>query len=172
MNHTTLQELFQAQHDLQLSMPPEGRTPLNFESEEERIEFIRWNVLALTDELHEALNEVGWKPWATSRHVNEELFMKEMVDAFHFFMNLVMAGAPRGLDLETIVHTFITGYWAKRQVNRQRQEDGYDGVTAKCPSCKREKTAAVEIPEQGMTRSHHMCPCGYVWHEVEAGRLA
>src|SRR3546814_16501718 len=33
------------------------------------VEYIKNQVLALLDEGHEALNEVGWKPWASSRHV-------------------------------------------------------------------------------------------------------
>src|SRR5690606_34705103 len=56
-----------------------GIDPLRL-TDEERIEFIRWNVLALTDELHELLQEVGWKPWATSRHVNEPEATGELVD--------------------------------------------------------------------------------------------
>jgi hypothetical protein len=36
----------------------------------DRIQYIKDMVLAATDELHEALAEVGWKPWATSKHLN------------------------------------------------------------------------------------------------------
>lgn len=99
-------------------------------SNEERIQFIHWNVTALTDELHEALGEVGWKPWATNRHINEEAFVSELVDAWHFLMNLIIVSDASSED-------FVKAYYAKRAKNIKRQEDGYDGVTGKCPSCRR-----------------------------------
>src|SRR5690606_25002112 len=86
--------------------------------EEERIEFIRWNVLALTDELHEALNECGWKPWATSRHVNEEAALKELIDAWHFFMNLLWAIGGRALkDNDALADALFNAYVAKNKRN-------------------------------------------------------
>ena len=97
---------------------------------EERVEFIRWNVLALQDELHEALGEVGWKPWATSKHINRDAYTGELVDAWHFFMNLCLVVGMQGNELQS-------RYMAKASVNEQRQEDCYDGVSSKCPSCKR-----------------------------------
>lgn len=100
-------------------------------------DFMRWNAYALDDEIHEALQEVGWKPWATSRHLNREAFMKEMVDAFHFFMNLLLAGNP-GRAVEDIVKDFVDLYHAKHAKNAQRQIDGYDGVSDKCSVCHRE----------------------------------
>ena len=114
-----------------------GVDPLRL-TDEERIEFIRWNVLALTDELHELLQEVGWKPWATSRHVNEPEATGELVDALHFFMNLLLAVAPRGSTPEDVAAETARRYLAKRKVNAARQRDGYDGVTGKCVDCKRD----------------------------------
>lgn len=96
---------------------------------EERAEFIRWNVLALEDELHEALAETGWKPWATSRHLNREAYKGELVDAFHFFMNLMALG---DIDADEV----LEGYQVKHLKNAKRQEEGYDGVSSKCPECK------------------------------------
>lgn len=107
-----------------------GKDPANL-SEEERAEWIRWNVLALEDELHEALGEVGWKPWATSRHVNREQFRNELVDAWHFFMNLLLCV---GVDAEE----FFAAYMAKAQKNAKRMADGYDGVSGKCKECRRD----------------------------------
>jgi len=104
-------------------------SPADLEGEA-RIEFIRWNVLALEDELHEALAETGWKPWATSRHVNEDAFKGELIDAFHFFMNLCIVAGMDGIEL-------TERYAAKWAKNAKRQADGYDGVTDKCPSCHR-----------------------------------
>jgi dimeric dUTPase (all-alpha-NTP-PPase superfamily) len=163
-------DLVVAQHELQTAAYE--KDPRHLE-DEERVEFIRWNVLALEDELHEMLNEVGWKPWATSRHVNEDLAMKELVDAFHFFMNLMLAVAPQHLSVEQLTTAFVDGYFRKRTVNAQRQEDGYDGVAGKCPSCHREKAAAQTITLGAGEMDVLECPCGYVWPEVKAGgRLA
>ena len=98
-------------------------------TEEERAEWIRWNVLALTDELHEALGEVGWKPWASSRHLNREAYKGELVDAFHFFINLCLVARISAKEL-------LDGYFAKRERNAERQSNGYTGLD-KCPGCKR-----------------------------------
>lgn len=97
---------------------------------EEAIGFIHWNVTALVDELHELLGEIGWKPWATSKHINLEAARGEWVDALHFLLNLAMV---LGLTPDGIV----SRYDAKHEKNAKRQEDGYDGVTTKCPGCHR-----------------------------------
>jgi hypothetical protein len=112
-----------------------GKDPTALDPEE-RAEWIRWNVLALEDELHEALGEVGWKPWATSRHLNREQFKNELVDAWHFFMNLMLAAEIDGEE-------FFAAYRAKAAKNAERMATGYDGVTGKCPGCNRDMT---ELP--------------------------
>lgn len=99
-------------------------------SDEQKMDWIRWNVLAMEDELHEALAETGWKPWAKSQHINREAFISELVDAFHFFMNLMII-------VNCTPDELLAKYAEKREVNAQRQEDGYDGVSGKCPNCKR-----------------------------------
>lgn len=95
-----------------------------------RAQFVRDMVLSLEDELHEALNEVGWKPWAKSRHFNTEAFQSELIDCWHFFLNLMLVA---GMDEDDLV----AGYFAKRGVNIARQNLGYDGQSGKCPECKR-----------------------------------
>lgn len=107
----------------------DGKTIESF-TDEERMQAIRDNVLACTDELHEALAETGWKLWATSNHLNREAFHAELVDAFHFFMNLMLHSGMSANDL-------YEGYLAKHAKNHKRQDDGYDGVSTKCPGCKR-----------------------------------
>jgi hypothetical protein len=104
-------------------------------SDEDRMAYVRNNVLALTDELHEALGETGWKPWATSRHVNEQAYTAELVDAWHFLMNLLLV---TGIPPEVLAGLFYTTYVFKRGVNEKRQVEGYDGVKTKCPHCKRD----------------------------------
>lgn len=107
-----------------------GFGPLEELDDQARMEWVRNNVLALTDELHEALAESGWKPWATSNHLNREAFASELVDAWHFFMNLMLIC---GMDMEDLAR----GYERKRQVNILRQQLSYDGVSTKCRGCGR-----------------------------------
>jgi dimeric dUTPase (all-alpha-NTP-PPase superfamily) len=137
------------QRNLQL-MYNKGKTIEDF-TPEERMAAIRENVLACEDELHEALAETGWKPWATSNHINTEAFHSEMVDAWHFFMNLMLHSGMTADDL-------YRGYIEKNAKNIKRQADGYDGVTTKCSKCGRamddtavkcspaQRVAGTEIP--------------------------
>lgn len=90
----------------------------------EKIEAYRINMMALQDELHEALNEMSWKPWAKAEYFNDDRVQQELVDAWHFFMNLMIIS---GMDAEKL----HLRYLAKRKVNIKRQEDGYDGVSTK-----------------------------------------
>lgn len=118
---------FTAQHNMQITSY--GKDPSTLRGEE-LMEFIRWNILACEDELHEAMGETGWKPWATSNHMNVDAFHGELVDAFHFFMNLCIAS---GLTADGL----LAGYERKRFKNIARQAAGYDGVAGKCPKCHR-----------------------------------
>lgn len=90
----------------------------------EKIEAYRINMMALQDELHEALNEMSWKPWAKAEYFNDDRVQQELVDAWHFFMNLMIIS---GMDAEKL----HLRYLAKRKVNIKRQEDGYDGFSTK-----------------------------------------
>lgn len=137
MPNTDLGALIGMQLDLQTQHMGGDPRDLFAADPEGWADFMRWNAYALTDELHEATAETGWKPWATSRHLNQEAFMKEMVDAFHFFMNMLLAANP-GADPDDIAQAFCEAYFAKNAVNAQRQIDGYDGLSTKCPHCHRE----------------------------------
>lgn len=123
-----LNRLLSAQLDLQID--GFNLDPLELEGDE-LMDFIRWNILALENELHEALSETGWKPWAASQHINREAFAKELVDALHFFANLCLAADISGQDL-------VEMYNSKRERNKERQDEGYDGVDGKCFNCKRD----------------------------------
>lgn len=113
---------------------------LDEQDDETRIRNIKENVLACTDELHEALNEVGWKQWATSRHINEDAFKKELIDAAHFLINLL-------LHAGVTADEFFTLYLTKNKRNFERQAEGYDGVSTKCPHCTR------ALDDVGITQS-------------------
>lgn len=95
---------------------------------EERVDAIRTTILALEDELHEVLLGVGWKPWATSRHVDEEITKHECVDVLFFWLQLA---ALLHLDAYEILRI----YGEKYTRNIERHTQGYDGVTGKCKSC-------------------------------------
>lgn len=87
---------------------------------EERIEYIRTNVLAAQAELIEVLNETGWKPWKTVDYgrVNRQAYLDELADVFIFLLNLCLVGQITGRDLATA----IVKKW---RINRRRQKNGY-----------------------------------------------
>lgn len=126
-------ELFKLQHDLQTET-----YGYNFQrmTPTERIRYIKDMKLALDAELQEALDETAWKPWARhpDRWINRDAYVGEMVDVLHFFINmlLVLGDDPQDLAIEV-----TRRYHDKHDVNQQRQVDGYDGVSTKCPRCKR-----------------------------------
>lgn len=102
----------------------------------ERVQYVRDMVQAATAELHEALDETSWKPWAKGEpflYVHQ--FCSELVDVLCFVFNMWLVAnhdlTPE--QLATVIHTVYTG---KVSLNHQRQRDGYDG-RAKCPQCRR-----------------------------------
>lgn len=121
-----LEDMLAMQRELQKQYI--GIDPAKLEGPE-RMEYIRSQSLALLDEIHEVLAETGWKPWASSNHVNIDAFKGEMVDAWHFFMNLMLVVGMTDLELRTM-------YEEKQRINWQRIRDGYTGLK-KCPKCKR-----------------------------------
>lgn len=133
MSTDNFTELFRLQHDLQTETYGH-----NFQAmlASERIQFVKNMKLALEAELQEALDETQWKPWVKPRGswINRDAYVGEMVDVLHFFVNmlLVLGDDPRDLAVEVFQR-----YRRKHAVNRQRQVDGYDGVSTKCPVCRR-----------------------------------
>lgn len=123
----TLHLMYEAQRALQIEAYGADPTTL---TGDEAVQFIKDMNLALQDELHELLGEVGWKPWATSRHINHDMAKAELVDAWHFFMNLM-------LILGMTPDELFDRYMEKRKRNSERQEEGYDGVGGKCALCRR-----------------------------------
>jgi dimeric dUTPase (all-alpha-NTP-PPase superfamily) len=105
----------------------------NSMSNEQLIAYIKENVLAATDELHEALNETYWKSWAAMApgFRNREAYVGELIDTLHFLLNLLLAARVTPEEL-------VTRYGGKNRVNHQRQATGYTG-TEKCdgPACNR-----------------------------------
>lgn len=93
-------------------------------------EYIKDMCTALTAEAMELMEETGWKPWSTSWHINVDAARGEWIDAWHFMMNLAN---KLGMDEQMIFQM----YEVKAEVNRRRIRSGYDGVSTKCPGCKR-----------------------------------
>lgn len=126
-----LREMFELQLELQTTTFGKNFQRMRLA---ERVQYIKDMVLAATDELHEALNETGWKPWATKRHINEDAYIAELVDAWHFLMNLMLA---TGREPDELADLLFDGYIRKRERNVARQAEGYDGVSSKCGHCGR-----------------------------------
>lgn len=88
-------------------------------SEEERTEISKQCAFALQVELAEFMQELNWKPWKkTKKPVDLAKVHEELVDCFHFFLELCIAWDLGAGQL------FIK-YQEKLAKNLKRQEDGY-----------------------------------------------
>jgi dUTPase len=105
-------------------------------TDEGRHAFVGRGAFAAIVELVELAQEVGWKEWATSRHVNREQVIGEAVDVMHFLANILAMVQTTGPEL-------TERYKAKQQKNLDRQLQGYTGAD-KCPECFRDKAEAYE----------------------------
>lgn len=95
------------------------------------IEYIRWNMLAIDDELAEVRKAISWKPWQhDDPYADRKEIVKECVDVLHFVANILCAAGATDEELDA-------EYLAKMQKNADRQKNGYrvldDGV--KCTRC-------------------------------------
>lgn len=93
---------------------------------EDRVEYVRMNVLALVDEAMEVLHHVdGWKNWQTDRSSAGEIadlqaYIGEGVDLLHFVANLLNVA---GVEDDALDHLFAR----KQKLNARRQAEGYAG---------------------------------------------
>jgi hypothetical protein len=135
-----LHEMIGAQHALQRAL---NTDPYKM-NDEERIQYIKDQVLALQLEIAEFMNEVGWKPWATSRHINRDAAFGELRDAWQHLTNLMLA--VNGGLASDVARDLETELYRKHTLNYERI-GAYDGVSDKCPACKRalDETGTVEI---------------------------
>lgn len=130
-----LTELFELQYDLQTEVYGH-----NFQRmlPADRIQYVKDMKLALAAELQEALDETAWKPWTANRTVpnwvNRDAYVGEMVDVLHFFINMLLVLGDDPADLAAEI---VDRYALKHRINKQRQADGYDGVSTKCGGCGR-----------------------------------
>lgn len=106
---------------------------------EERADSLRMNLFALTSEVVEMGQEVGWKPWSSPQGwVNKEALIGEAVDAMHFLANLLKHADCHPREL-------TAAYKIKLRKNVQRQLDGYNVIDAKCPRCHRDLSEVSRI---------------------------
>ena len=129
-----LAAMMQRQHELQHHL---GELPPPTASNGERLDYLRSMVLACISELFEALAETGWKPWTTDDYIDESAAFAELSDAWQFLMNAMFAVAPQGYGPEQIADLLYLTHSHKVAINKDRANAGYDGVTGKCPVCKR-----------------------------------
>lgn len=98
---------------------------------DELADYVMENYAALSVELGEFMQEIGWKTWSAPRGwVNRRAAVGELVDAAHFLANVLCA-------LDVTDNEWEESYRLKQEVNRQRQRDGYDSSATKCPVCRR-----------------------------------
>lgn len=121
-----LTTIFDEQLKLQVRL---GYDPLKM-STEDVIEYLIWNSVALSGELSEAMGEIGWKKWATSKHINRTAFVCELIDVTKFLLNMALAVGVTPAE-------FLQVFLAKTVVNHERANNGYDGVSGKCAGCGR-----------------------------------
>lgn len=95
------------------------------------IEYIRWNMLAIDDELAEVRKAISWKPWQhDDPYADRREIVKECVDVLHFVANILCAAGATDDELDE-------EYLAKMQKNADRQKNGYRVLDAgvKCALC-------------------------------------
>jgi len=123
----TFSEWLTSTHELQVKSF--GQVPEELKGDELK-HWFQMNVLAATDELHEFLNEVPWKMWATNLEINRDAAIGEIVDAMHFVGNLLATLSCTGEEL-------TLRYREKQMRNAKRMLEGYTGLD-KCPHCHRD----------------------------------
>lgn len=97
----------------------------------QKIKYIKDMHMGMMSEMSELLNEITWKPWTSGDlDINGDGYRKEIVDVWHFMMNLMLAVNMTPYELYNM-------YVQKRAVNLRRQQNGYDGKSTKCPGCSR-----------------------------------
>ncbi len=113
-----IDEMLERQRQLQIEFM--GGDPGLMEGEERKTFFTAMS-LALIAEVIEVGQEIAWKPWAKTNHLDIQAYTEELVDVWHFFMNLMLVA-----DIDA--DAFVQAYYKKVAVNEQRQRDGYTGL--------------------------------------------
>jgi len=118
-----LNELFKMQKRLQAEIGSkifqtnslQGNSPMGMFPNQN---FVNLNYIGVITEASEALEKTPWKPWKDSMRYNRIEFQKELIDIFHFLMNLFLAAGMEPQDVYRM-------YKQKHIKNMKRQERGY-----------------------------------------------
>ena len=111
------------------------------------VEYMRWNMLAIDDELAEMRQAISWKPWQHDEpYADREEIIKEAVDVLHFVANIIVAAGGTDEVLDRL-------YLEKMEKNKKRQIEGYKVKTSgvKCSLCYR------AIDDVGVGKQPDMC---------------
>ena len=111
------------------------------------IEYMRWNMLAIDDELAEMRQAISWKPWQHDEpYADKEEIIKEAVDVLHFVANIICAAGGTDEVLDKY-------YVEKMEKNKQRQLNGYKvkDIGVKCAMCGR------AIDDVGVGKTPDVC---------------
>lgn len=117
-----MQEMLDAQKELQVFLGVDTDEM----DIEERVAFIKEHSIHLNQEINEALYELPYfKPWKDySKMTEDEIvagivkYKEELVDAWHFFMNMMNAMDFSADELKLM-------YMEKNLENKERQKRGY-----------------------------------------------
>lgn len=153
-----LTAMFDAQLKFQQAL---GRDPRTMD-QEQRLAWLQHMALACVAEIHEALDETGWKDWATSRHINETAAFHELRDAWQFITNMMFTVLQ--CSAEDLARELEAALYDKLRINHERIDSMYDGVASKCTQCRR------DLAEVALTQVHNtdgsvdkvLCVCGNV----------
>jgi hypothetical protein len=111
------------------------------------VEYMRWNMLAIDDELAEMRQAISWKPWQHDQpYADREEIIKEAVDVLHFVANIIVAAGGTDEVLDRL-------YLEKMEKNKKRQLEGYlvKSKGVKCSLCYR------AIDDVGVGKQPDMC---------------
>ena len=122
-NEAKLEQIFKLQWELQNKLV-KGYTEM-LQDDSLKQMYINQNILAIIDETSEILRESAWKNpdvvpfgWKKKQKFNKENFKEELIDLFHFFINLCMV---MGMDAEEL----FDRYTKKEKINEERNKTGY-----------------------------------------------
>ena len=90
-----LKEIFRKQELFQLAL----KYDVTKMTDKERVEYIKWNSIAMFDEICESLRETPWKPWKKKQSLNIERYREELIDLLHFFVNACLVSGMTADDL-------------------------------------------------------------------------
>lgn len=81
-------------------------------------QYIRLMFIGIVTEVSEAIEETNWKPWKKDKHIDLDKLQEEVIDIWHFLINLTLAS---GMNSESVLKQFRS----KNKINMKRQEEKY-----------------------------------------------